>query len=51
MWGAFFMIMGFIHSELEVGKSNPDEGSIVPGTMKVWNWEEQIEKNGRKKEI
>lgn len=30
------MIMSFIHSELEVGKSNPGEDSVVPDTMKVW---------------
>lgn len=39
----------FIHSELEAGKSKPEEDSVEPDIKKVWKQEEQIEKNGRKK--
>lgn len=51
MWGPLFMIMLSIQIELEVGKRNPDEGSIVPDTMKVWKWEKQTEKSSRKNKI
>lgn len=51
MWGPLFMITFSIHIELEVGKRNPDEGSIVPNTTKVWKWEKQTENNGRKNKI
>lgn len=45
--GALFTVL--IYSQLEVGKKNPDEGSIVSGTVKVWKWEEQVKKNDKKK--
>lgn len=51
IWGAFFLIMSFIHSELEVGRSNSEEDSVVPHIMKLWKQEEKNYKNGIKEEF